>query len=967
MPSKKLRQRRYLLVEALENRTLLSTATVGSLLVQLRDGIEPGHSDLARIAVANNAQVQPTRIDGLYEIHADHNRLAALQAAYARDPSVRYAAPLREGHLDRVPNDPFFTSGTQWGLNGPFGIHAPQAWDVTTGSTRVVMANIDSGTYLDHEDLYLNTWINQGEIPAARRVNLTDLDGDGLITFYDLNNPINQGVGKIMDVNGDGRITGTDLLAPFRADGTGGWANGISDDGDRYVDDLVGWDFRDNDNDPSDGLGHGIHTTGIAMAAGDNGRGIAGVNWQVQMMALRFVSNSGTGNDLNAAEAIRYAADHGAKVSNNSYGFGQFSQVLFDAVQYAGTRGHLVVASAGNANLDLDRFPQYPACYDLGNVLSVAATTMNGSRASFSSYGARTVDLGAPGEGIYSTMNFTYGYMSGTSQAAPFVTGVAGLLWAQNPSYTVEQVVDRILSSTTPTPGLAGVTVTGGLLNAQAALQAVPGTLRVTALARTPSGFTAQLSMPIESSVLNLYDTEGGGLGPADVTLTGATTGPVAGTLVVDPSGRRVTFVRTGGVLPTDTYTVVLRSAVDGFRTPAGDLLDGNGDGTPGDNYTTSFSVAPSAAVVVSVADFVRGPGQAVNVPAGTVGLPLRVSNAAGITSISLTLQFNPALLNVTGAVTVIPGTMGIFSSPSPGTVLLSLNSPTPLAAGTMDFARLVATVPDNAPYTSKLVIEVAGLRINDSAIEAVGDSGVGVIGYFGDTTGNGTLSSADAARALRVAVGLDGGFSAYQLADPVLIADVTGNGVLNAADATRILQAALGIAQPSIPPLPPNPPSLTPGGPDPLLRFPRHLRGRPGQTLTVPLLLTPSDGLQFADLAIAFDTRRLELLSVERGSLTADFDLFATHPDAEAGTLRVGLGRSAGPIADRGAGSILLLTFRVRADAPPGRAVINLRHEVAGTLTQLNEGALDLTPDPSDAAGDRLDGILRVRRRPTP
>src|SRR5262249_40431548 len=151
-----------------------------------------------------------------------------------------------------------------------------------------------------------------------------------------------------------------------------------------------------------------------------------------------------------------------------------------------------------------------------------------------------------------------------------------------------------------------------------------------------------------------------------------------------------------------------------------------------------------------------------------------------------------------------------------------------------------------------------------------------------------------------RVVVGLDSGFAAYQLADPLLVADITGNGVLNATDATRILQTVLGLTQPLIPPLPASPPTIVPGGPDPLLHFPRRLLVRPGATIPVLLLCRPSDGLESADLVIAYDPSRLELVDVPRGSLTADFDVFAANAETP-GIIRAALGRSAGPIAQRG------------------------------------------------------------------
>jgi hypothetical protein len=342
------------------------------------------------------------------------------------------------------------------------------------------------------------------------------------------------------------------------------------------------------------------------------------------------------------------------------------------------------------------------------------------------------------------------------------------------------------------------------------------GPLTVTELTPTDSGFVATFNRPIDRSTLNLYDTQTGGPGAADVTVTGLNTGPVAGSLAVDAAGTHLTFVRTGGALPADTYNLTFRSAADGFKDTGGGLLDGNRDGTPGDNYTFTFAVTSPPAVTVSVPDFMRGPGQAVSVPAGAgSGIPLRLSDGAGVTSIQLTLRYDPSLLRVTGATlgSGLPaGATLTVGTGTPGIAVLTFRSTTPLGAGPVTFASLTATVPETAAYGSVDVLDLTNLAVNNGAVAVRDDDAVHVVGYFGDTSGNGTLNSIDAQRALRVAVGLDTGFAAYPTADPVVIADVTGNGILNAIDATRILQEAVGIDQAEIPPIPTITP---PTGPD--------------------------------------------------------------------------------------------------------------------------------------------------------
>lgn len=165
---------------------------------------------------------------------------------------------------------------------------------------------------------------------------------------------------------------------------------------------------------------------------------------------------------------------------------------------------------------------------------------------------------------------------------------------------------------------------------------------------------------------------------------------------------------------------------------------------------------------------------------------------------------------------------------------------------------------------------------------------------------------------------------------------------------------------RPEIPPLA-GLPTLQPGGPDPLLWLPKRLRGRPGQVITIPVNVSPSTGLESVDLALSYDPQSLEVLEVRRGKLTADFDLFAVNLDPQSGTIRAGLGRSAGPISRRGKGSILLITFRIRTNAVSGRTTINLRQELGTTFTQFNEGGLVLNPAPSDRAGDVLDGVITI------
>lgn len=408
--------------------------------------------------------------------------------AFERMPSVAAVQRLTAISVEAIPNDTSF--GSLWGMHNTgqssgtvdADIDGPQAWDMLHDAMDVIVADIDTGVDYRHPDLYLNIWINQGEIPASRLSNLTDLDADGRITFWDLNNAVNIGQGKITDLNGNGYIDGGDLLVSMSTQGgvdtgNGGWANGQSDEGDVFVDDIIGWDFANGDNNPIDDHGHGTHTSGTIGAIGNNARGVTGVAWKTQIMALKFIAASGTGSDLAAAYSIAYSVAKGAPISSNSWGSGEESSILYDAIGDAGAAGQLFVAAAGNNNRNTDAIPFYPASFDLENILSVAATDRNDQRASFSNYGATSVDLGAPGVSILSTVrNGGYGTSNGTSMAAPHVAGAAVLVLAQRPEWDFAQVKSHLMATAEPIAALEGITATGGRLNLSTALSQFPST-----------------------------------------------------------------------------------------------------------------------------------------------------------------------------------------------------------------------------------------------------------------------------------------------------------------------------------------------------------------------------------------------------------------------------------------------------------------------------------------------------------
>ncbi len=391
-----------------------------SILVQFETDAPVAQRRFARALVGGSVVQRYTIVAGLEQlgISMDVDRAIALLNA---SPGVVFAEPDYVVRAINTPNDQFLN--LQWGIHntgqsirGVNGIadadiDGVEAWDTSTGDASFVIAIIDTGTQWNHPDLDANIWMNAGEV-----------------------------------------------------------VNGVDDDGNGLIDDIRGWDFWDNDNNPTDGSGHGTHTGGTVGAEGNNGIGVAGVNWQCELMALRFLGPNG-GYTSGAISSVQYAHDKGVKVSNNSWGGGGFSNSLFNAINATKSVGHLFIAASGNSNRNTDNNPHYPSSYNLDNIISVAATDNRDRRASFSNYGANSVDLGAPGVDIASTyFGNQYVWMSGTSMAAPHVAGVVALVYAQNPGWTYQQVRDQIFNTVRPVSSMDGITVTGGVLNANDAL-----------------------------------------------------------------------------------------------------------------------------------------------------------------------------------------------------------------------------------------------------------------------------------------------------------------------------------------------------------------------------------------------------------------------------------------------------------------------------------------------------------------
>ncbi|HEX8144631.1 MAG TPA: S8 family serine peptidase, partial [Pyrinomonadaceae bacterium] len=435
----------------------------GDILVRYRSNARARREEMAASQLFRNGREIPLKVqrfegsnlvEGLRQARVQPEDTLDAIAELRADPDVLYAAPNYIRRKAVLPNDPRF--GEVWALkntgqpgtvnnatfvNGTPGadIDAELAWtNYTTGSGSVVVGIIDTGIDVGHPDLVDNIWVNPGEVAN----------------------------------------------------------DGIDNDGNGKIDDINGWDFAHNDktvfdggiNDPDD---HGTHVAGTIGAKGNNGVGVAGINWDVKLMSLKFLTGKdGFGTDTSAIAAFTYAKmmrDRGVnlRVLNCSWGSAGSNPAVKDAIDSVGESGILVVAAAGNAWTDNDDFPEYPASFDSPNLVRVSATDRVDDLAEFSNFGTRVPGIGAPGRGILSTTprNYptaqatykepdgsTYTFFSGTSMATPQVSGVAALLLAQYPGLSVQRLRGALLYSGEVLPSLLDKVTTGRRLNAKLAL-----------------------------------------------------------------------------------------------------------------------------------------------------------------------------------------------------------------------------------------------------------------------------------------------------------------------------------------------------------------------------------------------------------------------------------------------------------------------------------------------------------------
>ena len=403
----------------LDQDAAISTARP-EVLVKFRAAVSDEVINQITARFNDRAQDQFEAVPGLTAIDdPDNAEASAVAAQYQALPEVEYAEPNYEISLDQAGhdtnrfrvNDPRFEE--QWSLTD---INAERAWDTTKGNSDIVVAILDSGVEYTHADLVNNIWTR----PAS--------------------------------------------MKPYQDQDLG------------TVDDVHGYNAVGNDGDPMDDNGHGTNCAGVIGAECENSLGICGVNSKIQIMSLKFINAGGFGSVADAVEAINYVIDRkhagvNIRVINASWGLSEHSRALEDVIRKAYEAGILFVAASGSSNTNIDKSPHYPASYNTGSVISVAATDRSDALAPFSNYGLKSVQLAAPGKDMLTTgLGNDYEQRSGTSLAAPIVTGVAALALSAHPSLSVDQLRSLLLESVDKLPGLRGKVFTGGRINAARAV-----------------------------------------------------------------------------------------------------------------------------------------------------------------------------------------------------------------------------------------------------------------------------------------------------------------------------------------------------------------------------------------------------------------------------------------------------------------------------------------------------------------
>lgn len=637
-----------------------------------------------------------------------------------------------------TPDDPEFVQ--QYALHNTRNpklnsdIDAPTAWDIKSDA-KTVVAIIDTGIDYAHPDLKKNIWTNKNEIPN----------------------------------------------------------NKVDDDANGYADDVYGWNFVDNNAEVMDDNNHGTFTAGIIGAKGNNGIGIAGVNWSARLLPLKVLDRSGTGSVANLILAIQYAIEKGANISNIGAGVAAESQALNEAITRATQLGHIVVAAAGNKTSNNDQTKFYPASINTTNVISVAASNQDGELANFSNYGVNSVDLVAPGLGIFSTIISTkkmetyetgYGVASGTSFAAAYVSGVLSLAMELNPKVSPADLKNLLLLSSSASGALTDKVASGAILNAEKLLAAVQAAPPSAANPGTDgSGSNAiEISTAVSEIVIgnSIELTVRGGVQPFTWTMDKLGIGAIDST--------------------TNTFTATQKGQVSITVT----------DATGAVSPPVTFTVVELSLLPKTVDKLLVGQSLAFAVQGGTPPYTWNVGGDAGVVALNLdnadsaqasVTGLKPGRFTITvsdnsGVSTLTAQSQDIIIEPSPLTIDIPAN--TNVAVGTA--IRLVATGGDGQYTWASSDSTVAAIDVNTGVVTALAPSTVTITAAdgLGNTDSialtstiaplNAAIPSVDVlwvGNAGTTKIDVSGGVAPYTWSsDNTAVATVDANGMVTAKSA---------------------------------------------------------------------------------------------------------------------------------------------------------------------------------------